>query len=95
MTKPYYLHKLDGSRCHRGSIIVVDNDPTAPTIEHNIGGSPLIDRDGAPQTYDRLWTLGPVTTRNEATVLAGIIAARWCYDAMIDGKLIGPTVMTE
>lgn len=84
-----YLHLLDGSRSHRGSIITITKSQDAPVVEHNIGGSPLVDESGKHVTFDAGWTLGPVSTEQEAETLALCIAERYGYDVMVDGKLLG------
>lgn len=84
-----YLHLLDGSRNHRGSIITITQSQNAPVVEHNIGGSPLVDESGKHATFDVGWTLGPVTTEREAETLALCIAERYGYDVMVDGKSLG------
>ena len=79
----YYLHLFDGSRLHIGSVIVVSETSDAPSMETKL-------RDigtGQNQFMTKSWTLGPVSTHNEAEVLALAIAARYNYDVMIDGEL--------
>jgi hypothetical protein len=89
MDTKYYLHLLDGSRCHRGSIIAITETQEHPVIEHNIGVNPLIDEAGTPQTFDHAWMLGPARTINEAEALAFCIAERYNYDVMVSGKMLG------
>jgi hypothetical protein len=89
MTTKYYLHLLYGSRNHRGSIITITQSQNAPVVEHNIGGSPLIDEDGKHETFDIGWTLGSVATEQQAETLALCIAERYGYDVMVDGKSLG------
>lgn len=85
----FYLHLLDGSRNHRGSIVAITETETAPVIEYNIGGSKLVDENGKPETFDIGWKLGPVPTKNNAKKLAYAIAREYNYDVMVDGQRIG------
>jgi hypothetical protein len=85
----FYLHLLDGSRNHRGSVIAITETEVAPVIEHNIGGSKLVDETGKPETFDAGWKLGPVRTKNNAEKLAYTIAREYNYDVMIDGRVVG------
>lgn len=85
----FFLHLLDGSRVHRGSVIAVTENETAPIIQHNICGSNLIDENGTPETFDNGWMLGPVPTKNNAKKLAYAIAREYNYDVMVDGEVIG------
>lgn len=84
----YYLHLLDGTRHHRSSVVWVSSEAASPHIEHHVGDSPLIDRDGNAQFYDTRWTLGPVTTAAEAKTLAITIAERYNYLASFDGRIM-------
>lgn len=84
----YYLHLLDGGRNHRGSIVAITEDENPPKVEHNIGGSKLMDRNG-PECFDNGWILGPVHTENNAKKLAFAIAREYNYDVMIDEQCIG------
>ena len=85
----FYLHFLDGSRNHRGSVVVITETETAPVIEHNVGGSKLVDKTGKAETFDTGWKLGPVPTKNNAKKLAYAIAREYNYDVMIDGRVVG------
>lgn len=78
----YCLHLLDGSRLHRDSVIVVNESSESPVIETALRNV----SKGENLCVDKSWMLGPVTTHNEAKVLALIIAARYNYDVIIDGE---------
>ena len=89
MDTKYYLHLLDGSRCNRGSLIAVTETTDPPVVEHNVGGSQLVDETGTPQTFDHIWMLGPARSKTEAKTLAMVIAKHYNYDVMINSKLLG------
>lgn len=80
----YYLHQFDTAR---DGIIVVDEKPTTESITLIVNGEPMVYEDGSVVKAKPGWTLGPVTTRNEAEVLALTIAARYNWDVEIDGQL--------
>ena len=88
MNDKFYLHFLDGSRFHRGSIVVINHVKRPPSIEVKIGDSPLID--GVERSvYDNGWTLGPVETENEANNLAFALAHHYLCDVMANCELLG------
>lgn len=79
----YYLHLLDGSPLHIDSVIIVSETNEAPVMETGLKSF----SNGEALCMKKSWTLGPVSTHNEAEVLALAIAARYNYDVMIDGEL--------
>lgn len=76
----YYLHLLDGSRLHIGSVIAICEDGDLPTIATGLVS------DGKSCCMDRSWTLGPVKSRNEAVGIAMAIAGRYNWDVQVDGQ---------
>jgi len=73
----YYIHMMDGGRCHRDSVVWVSGESTPPQVEHQIGNNPIVDSKGNPVMFDAKWTLGPVESENEAMALSSLIAARY------------------
>lgn len=76
----YYLHRLDGSRLHIDSVIIVSETSDPPTVVTGLVSN------GTNCCMDKSWMLGPVETRNEAVGLATAIARRYNWDVEIDGQ---------
>ena len=75
----YYLHLLDGSRLHIDSVIVVSETNESPIMETALRDA----SNGQALCMERSWTLGPISTHNEAEVLALTIAARYNYKVIV------------
>lgn len=87
----FYLHFMDGDRVHRGSVIAITESDTVPVIEHNVGGSKLVDENGVPETFDNGWKLGPLDSTHYAKNIALAIAREINCKVLVGGKVIEPT----
>lgn len=84
----YYLHLLDGTRYHRHSIILINQDAATPHVAVTVGDIALVNQDGTPVYFDNRWQLSPVDSEAEAKSLAIAIAERYNYEVILNNKSV-------